>query len=217
MIFICFDYYCIKHHIITANASELASFISSIQIALYIIYMCIFSLELSLYTSKAKWLCLIEQCLFSPLPLSALSCHLGIVINIPGVLKSSLLASGHLSFHHLHSLFLLLLHHLILLSHCDTRDNDWDTLDKHKNDASHESILEGDTGSTSDRENTSCEEPCSDCVPWIIFLPVVDKKAVYWGEDAAPHSEGTTKEGGTITDMSQSTQDLLSSWGVPKT
>jgi hypothetical protein len=179
--------------------------------------MCIFSLELSLYTSEAKWLCLIKQCLIFSLSLYALLCHLATVVHVPWVLLSSLFASSHLSFHHFHGLLLLLLHHLILCSHGDTGNNDWDTLDQHKNDASHEGVLKGNTSTSSDCKNTSCEETCRDCVPGIVLLPVVNQKAIYWGENAAPHSERTTEERCTITDMSQSSQDLLPSWGVPKT
>jgi hypothetical protein len=68
---------------------------------------------------------------------------------------------------------------------------------------------------STDCKDTAGDEAGSDCVPGVIFLTVVNEKTVDRGEETAPHSEGTSQEGCSITDMHQTSHYSLTPWGIP--
>ena len=112
-------------------------------------------------------------------------------------------------------LLLHLLHHSVLLPHCDGSDPCGHPFNEQEDAAPDDCALEGLRHASTDGEHTAGNEAGSDCVPGVVFLTVVNEKTVDGGEETAPHGEGTSQEGCSITDVHQTSHYSLTPWGIP--
>jgi len=110
-----------------------------------------------------------------------------------------------------------LLLHQVLVSHWNGHEELRDTFDQPKNEASHQCLLERHRGSTTNGQNASSDAAWHNRIITIVFLSVGDQHALAAGKHAAPETEVSSKERGSVPYVAQSTEHTLAFGSVYET